>query len=251
VVLVRTEPGRLEVEKTAARERVKVGSKVKYTIVVRNTGTGPVSDVKLIDQPAKKMEFISAKPSQGSCGDALPLTCDLGTIEAGAEARVVVTASPLVTGTIQNTATASSPDPEVDPKTDRAKIKGLVELKISKKASKRRVRAGSRVTYRIRVTNPSVATVRNVKVCDRPPAGLEVIKTNPGAKLRNGSWCWNLKSIAAGSSQTLRVTAKVLKGAKGQIANVATVEGQEVSSKRTKSPIRVIGAKDRPGGVTG
>ncbi len=251
VVLVRTEPGRLEVSKTANRERVKVGSNVKYTITVRNTGTGPVPDVRMVDQPAQKMEFVAAKPSQGTCDDGFPLTCELGAIEAGAEARVVVTAVPLAAGTTKNKATASSPDPEVDPHTDRAEVKGLVDLTVTKKASKRRVRAGSRVSYKIRVTNPSVASVRNVKVCDRPPAGLEVIKTNPRAKLKNGAWCWTLKSIPAGTSTNLRVTAKVLKGARGKLTNVVTVNGQQISSKKAKSPIRVFGGKTRPGGVTG
>lgn len=251
VVLVRTEPGKLEVEKTAGRKQAQVGSKVKYTITVRNTGAGPVPDVTLVDKPARKMEFVSAHPSQGTCDTGFPLTCDLGTIEAGAEARVVVMAIPLVTGTTENTATVSTPDPEVDPDRDRAKVKGLVRIQVSKKASKQRVRAGSRVSYRIRVTNPSVATVRNVRVCDRPPAGLEVIRTNPAAKLRNGAWCWQLKRMAPKSSRNLRVVARVLPGVRGKVTNTVFVDGQEIINRKSRSPIRVVGAKRRPGGVTG
>jgi len=251
VVLVRTVPGKLEVEKTAGRERAKVGSKVKYTITVSNTGTGPVPNVKLVDKPVQKMEFVSANPNQGTCDSGFPLTCELGTIEPGATAQVTVIAIPLVAGTTKNVATASSPDPEVDPDTDRAKITGVVDLEVTKQASKRRVRAGSKVSYKIKVTNPSVATVRNVKVCDRPPAGLHVIKTNPGAKLRNGAWCWQLKSIAPKATRSLRVTAKVLPGARGRVTNVVTVDGQEVSTTKTTSPIQVVGSKTRPGGVTG
>lgn len=251
VVLVRTEPGKLEVDKTVNRERTKVGSKVKYTITVSNTGTGPVPDVKLVDTPARKMEFVSASPGQGTCDSGFPLTCELGTIESGANAQVVVIAIPLVTGTIENTATASSPDPEVGPDTDQAKITSKVDLEVTKKASKRRVRAGSKVSYKIQVKNPSVATVRNVKVCDRPPAGLELIKTNPRAKLKNGAWCWQLKSIAPKTTRTLRVTAKVLRGAEGKVTNVVTVDGQDISTKKSTSPIRVIPAKRKSGGVTG
>jgi uncharacterized repeat protein (TIGR01451 family) len=252
VVLVRTEPGKLEVTKTAARRQVQVGSPVKYTIVVRNTGAGPVPDVKLVDKPAKPMKFISAKPSQGTCDAKFPLTCELGTIEANQKATVTVMATPLVTGDVPNTATASTPDPEVDPDSDREKITGEVTLEIVKKANKPKVRAGGRIGYRIKVTNPSVATVRNVKVCDRPPAGLEVIRTAPKAKLQNGAWCWRIKRLAPHSSKLLRVWAKVLDGASGRITNVAWVEGQDVRTRRDRAAVRAVRPRPpRAGGVTG
>jgi len=252
VVLVRTEPGKLEVTKKAGRKQAEVGSKVKYTIVVKNTGPGPVPDVHLVDKPAKPMKFVSAHPSQGTCDSKFPLSCELGTIESKGKATVTVMAVPLVTGDVPNAATASTPDPEVGPDTDRETITGKVTLKVVKKANKTKVRAGGRIGYRIKVTNPSVATVRNVKVCDRPPAGLEVIRTSPKAKLRNGAWCWQIKQIAPHSSKLLKVWARVLGGASGKITNVATVEGQNVPNRRDTASIRAVHPRPpRAGGVTG
>lgn len=252
VVLVRTEPGELRVTKNADRNKVQVGAKVKYTLVVRNLGPGPVPDVKLVDKPARPMRFVSATPTQGTCNAKFPLTCELGTINANRKATVTVVAIPLVTGKIENTATASSPDPEVDPKRDREKIEGEVVLKIVKKANKKKVKAGGRIGYRIKVTNPSVATVRGAKVCDRPPAGLEVVRTAPKARLQNGAWCWRIKKLAPKSSTLLRVYARVLDGAKGQIKNVAWVEGQNIRTRRDRETIRVVRPQPpRPGGVTG
>ncbi len=251
VVLVRTEPGNLTVTKKAGRHQVQVGSKVQYTIVVENSGPGPVPDVKLVDKPAKPMKFVSAHPSQGTCNAEFPLVCELGTIEAGGKATVKVMAEPLVEGKIPNTATASTPDPEVPPATDKEEITGKVKLKITKIASKKKVRAGGRVTFRIRVTNPTAATAHNVKVCDRPPAGLEVIRTQPKAKLKNGAWCWKIKRLAPHSSKTMKVIARTLKGAKGRITNVAWVEGKNVKRAKDRAAIRAIGAKRRPDRVTG
>ncbi len=251
VVFVRQQPGSLKVTKEAGRKQVSVGSRVKYTIVIRNDGPGPVPDVKLVDQPAKPMKFVSAKPSQGTCDSQFPLTCDLGTIGAGAEATVTVIAEPLVAGTIPNTATATTPDPKVPPSTGEERITGKVRIELTKVASKKKVKAGQRVSYRIKVKNPTVAVARNVKVCDRPPAGLEVIATKPKAKLQNGAYCWRIKRIPPRSSVTLKVIARTLKGAKGSLTNVAWAEGQDVITSRDRSRIRVTGAKSKPGGVTG
>ena len=251
VVLVRTDPGHLTETKRAGRKNVQVGSKVKYTIVVKNDGAGPVPDVKMVDKPAKPMKFVSAHPSQGTCNAKFPLTCKLGTIEAGRKVTVTVIAVPLVEGKIPNTATSSTPDPEVPPATDKATITGKIQLKIVKTAGRSKVRAGQRINYRIRVTNPTVATAHNVKVCDRPPAGLEVIRTQPKAKLVNGAWCWQVKRLGPHSSKTMKAIARTLKGAKGRITNVAWVEGKDIIRTKSHSAIRVTGAKQRPGGVTG
>ncbi|MBN8866025.1 MAG: DUF11 domain-containing protein [Solirubrobacterales bacterium] len=251
VVLVREDPGKLTVTKKAGRKKVQAGAKVRYTIVVTNTGQGPVPDARLVDKPAKPMEFVSAHPSQGTCGDAFPLVCELGTIPVGGKVTVTVMAKPTTIGDVPNTATVTTPDPEVPPSTDREKIKVVAHLEIEKIASKKKVRAGQRVTYRIKVTNPTDIAVRNVKVCDRPPAGLEVIATRPKAKLQDGAYCWRIPRLAAHGSKTMRVIARALKGASGRITNVAWVEGQNVPRKKDRSAIKVIGSKARPGGVTG
>jgi uncharacterized repeat protein (TIGR01451 family) len=253
VVLVRTEPGNLDVTKKAGRDQVPVGSQVKYTIVVSNTGAGPVPDVHLNDKPDQPMKLVSVRTSQGTCADrsSFPIDCDLGTIDAGKKVTVTVVAIPLKAGNTNNVATASTPDPEVDPKKDRERIRGIVKVRISKQASKRKVRAGSRISYTIKVTNPSSAVARNVKVCDRPPAGLHVIATRPKATLRNGAYCWTIKSVPAKGSRSVRVIARVLKGARGRITNVAWAEGQEVKTAKTRRPVRVVAVKNRGGGVTG
>jgi uncharacterized repeat protein (TIGR01451 family) len=252
VVLVREDPGRLKITKKAGRNQVQAGAKVKYTIVVSNTGTGPVPNAKLVDKPAKPMKFVSAHSSQGTCNAAFPLTCKLGTIEAGRKATVTATAIPMVTGKVPNTARVSTPDPEVPPATDKAKITSVVRLKIEKRASQRKVRAGHRLRYSIRVTNPSPVTVRGAKVCDRPPAGLEVLRTGPKAVLNDGAYCWRIKAIPAHSAVTLRVVARTLKGVRGRVTNVAWVEGQDIQKAKDRSAVRVVRPKrPRPGGVTG
>jgi hypothetical protein len=49
----------------------------------------------------------------------------------------------------------------------------------------------------------------------------------------------------------MRVIARTLKGAKGRITNVAWLEGKDIIRTKSRSAIRVTGAKQRPGGVTG
>jgi uncharacterized repeat protein (TIGR01451 family) len=92
---------------------------VTYTVTVDNLGPGQATDSTLVDN-LPQATFVSASPSQGSCaheGKAKSdgvLTCDLGTLEAGATATVSVVVSPPRDGTITNTATVRAAQPDTN-----------------------------------------------------------------------------------------------------------------------------------------
>ena len=109
-----------------------------------------------------------------------------------------------------------------------------------------RVRAGDLVNYRLRVKNLTDLALADVRICDRLPAELEYVASSRRRQLRDGWHCWELPRLAAGGSQTVRLTARVLGGAHGRIRTVATAAG--VRAQRT---ISVQGGSVTPGGVTG
>lgn len=66
-----------------------------------------------VDQLPSSVTFVSATPSQGSCGESSgAVTCILGTIGSGTTATIDIVVNPTVAGTIVNTAsvTTSSAD---------------------------------------------------------------------------------------------------------------------------------------------
>jgi hypothetical protein len=98
----------LVVTKHAERTTAKVGDVVPYTITVRNTGKVNAPNVIVVDEPLGKPQLRSAHPSQGSCRFGLPLVCQLGTINAGHTATVLVRLQVTHVGTVRNLAVTGS-----------------------------------------------------------------------------------------------------------------------------------------------
>lgn len=91
-----------------------------YTVTVTNGGPGAASEVVLTDALPAGAVFVSASTTQGSCarggkgkaGGAL--TCDLGSLAAGAAASVTIMVEPPKAGTLSNTAAVSAAQPDPD-----------------------------------------------------------------------------------------------------------------------------------------
>jgi uncharacterized repeat protein (TIGR01451 family) len=120
------------------------------------------------------------------------------------------------------------------------------------------VRPGQEVDYRLRVLNVSPAAVRGVRVCDRQPSELRFVSASRRPRLRSGERCWQIARIAARRSASIRVTARVLDGARGSVRNRATLSVQgapETTRVRRTRTLRVQAGggapTTRPGGVTG
>ena len=77
--------GDLTIVKRVDQSSVEVGKPLHYTIEVNNKGKAPATDTVVTDTPRSPLAFVSAKSSAGTCGDAFPLVCKLGTLEAGGE----------------------------------------------------------------------------------------------------------------------------------------------------------------------
>jgi uncharacterized repeat protein (TIGR01451 family) len=90
-----------------------------YTVSVTNDGPDLAAGVLVTDDLPESVSFVSATPSQGSCGTTgLKVNCDLGVLASGGSATVDIVVKPRQAGTITNTATvtslASDPNPAND-----------------------------------------------------------------------------------------------------------------------------------------
>jgi uncharacterized repeat protein (TIGR01451 family) len=88
---------------------VEVGENVAYTLRVRNEGPPAASSVRLTDILPANVRFRSMTASQGKCTRTNNVvTCDLGSIQSGASARVRIVVRPTRAGRITNTASVAS-----------------------------------------------------------------------------------------------------------------------------------------------
>jgi choice-of-anchor B domain-containing protein len=98
----------LAVTVTDAPDPVVVGQNVTYTFTVRNQGNTWSSNTTLTNALPASMSYVSATPSQGACTGTTTVVCNLGTLDNGDLATVVIVARADAPGTVTNTGVGSA-----------------------------------------------------------------------------------------------------------------------------------------------
>jgi uncharacterized repeat protein (TIGR01451 family) len=102
-------PTDLSVSKSDSSDPVVRGSNFTYTIQVKNLGANDATDVTVVDPLPAQVDFVSAAASSGTCQQqAKTVTCNLGTVLAGATATVTITVKADRQGTASNVATVTT-----------------------------------------------------------------------------------------------------------------------------------------------
>ena len=104
-------------------------------------------------------------------------------------------------------------------------------LRIRKRAPAT-AKAGANIRYRIRITNPSKVTIRNVVLRDRIPSGMSFVEANRGGEVENGRVVWELGTLRAGGIRTVTVVLQASLTIRGDRTNVATVSASGVKPVR-------------------
>ena len=166
------------------------------------------------------------------------------------------TPAPIVTPT--PTPMPQTPSQPLPPGTDNSgSVLGAnTDVRICKKVmSKGRAlenvhrRAGSKVKFRIRVTNLGTDPARNVRVCDLLPKQFKLIKASVKVTYRRGRPCVTVP-LLKGQRQGF-ITIRITRTAKGVVTNVAAVRSRDSGLRRNTARVRVLPARAAGGGVTG
>jgi len=115
VARIEVQPGDLSIVKRDLSGSVSIGDNITYLIIVTNDGSDPATNVVMTDPLPGSVSFVAAIPDQGSCSQLSgTVTCNLGTLAAGATVDVTITVTANSGGKIPNTAsvTASEMDPD-------------------------------------------------------------------------------------------------------------------------------------------
>jgi uncharacterized repeat protein (TIGR01451 family) len=101
---------------TAQPDAVAVGSNLVLTVSITNSGPSRATGVLVTNQLPAGSAFFSAVVSQGSCnlnGDILD--CDLGALDSGSGATIIITVQAAVSGTLVHQVTVSAMEVDVVP----------------------------------------------------------------------------------------------------------------------------------------
>lgn len=243
--------------KTATPDPVVAGQNLTYVITVDNAGPDAATNVIVGDALGSLVNtggFQSAVPSQGSCtpngvtnGTLQNLSCNLGTLAAGAQATVTVVVRPSIvaTGTRTNTATVRSsdvgdPNPANNSASVTSQVTAMVDLTAAKTATPLSVPAGAPITYVATVRNNGPSTAANVQAVDVLPANAAFVSatasgggscTTPAVGSTGGTLTCTWASLANGSQNTVTYLLRPLgTAAGGTVVNTVNVSTSTAES---------------------
>ncbi|MBO1010084.1 IPTL-CTERM sorting domain-containing protein [Acidovorax sp. SD340] len=250
------------VSKTAVPNPVVAGQNLTYVITVDNAGPNSADNVTVTDTLGSLLStggFQSAAALQGSCTTSpnasaagVDLTCNLGTLNAGAQATVTVVVRPTIatTGNRINTASVRSPDigdtnPTNNSGSVTSQVTAMVDLVASKTATPLSVPAGAPITFVATVRNNGPSTAQNVQVVDNLPANAAFISasasgggscTTPAVGAPGGTLTCTWGSIVSGSQNTVTYLLRPLgTAAGGTVVNTVNVSTSTAESDLTNN----------------
>lgn len=224
---------------------VVAGNVLTSTIAIRNDGPNAAADVRVTDELPSALTDVGASSSAGSCSVVGTVTCDLGTVAAGAVVTVTVTARVPPNSTVASAtdvARVSSPTSDPDPADNTAAaatdVNRDADLSVTKSATPTTVPPGGEVTYTIVATNDGPSTAVDVAITDSvADAGLELTAASaPGATcaFQPSTARCNVPTLAPGATVTMTVVARANPDATGGTrANVASVSSATPDSDPT------------------
>jgi uncharacterized repeat protein (TIGR01451 family) len=223
----------LVLHKHAGLAAVKAGERLVYTLEVENNGPSTSATTTITDTLPADLTYVS---DTGGCDtSALPtITCEVGSLAAGSSATVgiVTEVEAGASGSIQNNAQVSGPNPDPDPSDDEASVSTPIvpfaaDLALKKTASTSGpVSVGDTITYTLTATDSGPDPSPETVVTDNLPAGLTYVSDDGGCeasvppKLECG-----LGTLADGESKSFHVVTRVASTDGPAIVNTATVAG--------------------------
>jgi uncharacterized repeat protein (TIGR01451 family) len=113
----------LSLTKSGPAGRSPTGRNMTYSLTVANGGPETGTDVVVTDTLPATVTFVSATPSQGSCGQAGGVvTCNLGTILSEGSATIDIVVKPTQAGVITNTASVAAAAGDPDPSDNTSSV---------------------------------------------------------------------------------------------------------------------------------
>lgn len=159
----------------------------------------PEFDTSTANEPETPAGFTPIKQATPSVGESKPL-------ETSSESTV---------GDVSKSSSKTTIEPA-----PVANVEQSAKLTIKKKAPPNAV-LGKPMVYDIVVKNIGNQAAEQVRVEDHIPKGTELVGTIPGAKKKESTLFWDIKSLSPGEEKVISV--KVIPTSVGQVGSVATV----------------------------
>jgi uncharacterized repeat protein (TIGR01451 family) len=227
---------------TAAPNPVTQGANLTYTITVTNNGPLAASAVTITDALPSGATFVSAASTVGACSGTTTVTCTLGTMNSAATATITLVVTATASGTLANTANATSTTPDPNALNNSATTSTTVGsaatplLSLTKSHTGNFSQGQTGATYTVTVSNSATGgpTSGTVTMAENPPSGLTVTSMAGTGWTCTTASCTRSDALAAGASYpAITITVNVSATATSPQINSVTVSGGGSASATT------------------
>lgn len=215
----------LSLTKSVNSATPNVNDVVTFTINVSNAGPSDATGVIVTDRLPSGYLFVGATASVGSFNNTSG-SWTIGTLANGATVTLNIQARVLPTGNYNNVAEVTGAN-EVDSNStpgnndatenDQSEVvvtpRQIADLSVNKIVDVAAPVVGNNVVFTIAVSNVGPSNATGVVVRDLLPSGYEFVNAVPTAGMYNrttGDWTIS-RPIVANTTETIQITAKVLK----------------------------------------
>lgn len=216
------------------------GESVSWLVTARNDGPGAVADLAVVAALPEAVGAPTFTPSEGQYAEGSGMWT--GVDLAPGESVTLEIAGPVdpeargevVTSIIVDPADAVDPNPDDNVVEQRAVLRPVYDLEITKTALDEFHRGG-RGTWKLVVTNSGPSSVNRVTVEDRMPPGLAF----EGLEASSEAWacdedgrtvrCVFAEPMPAGAEETLILETALSRGHEGPVRNTAVVSAPDES----------------------
>ncbi|RYY44497.1 MAG: DUF11 domain-containing protein, partial [Actinomycetales bacterium] len=243
-------PTDLSIVKTAP-SRVVYRADLVYKIAVTNNGTDAAAEVEATDVLPDGTRFKSAGTSSACQPDFLQrvVTCDFGTVAAGATETAEIVVVSDVVRRVSNTATVAGDTADPDPTNNSSTASTLVQdpnspadLSIRKSAGVLQAEVGDDITYELEVgyAGPANTAAFRVTAIDELPDGVTFKRegTSDACTEVSGTVTCDLDQIFGGTSKTVEIVVTATRAS--TVSNTATVEGLGVDPDPTNDAATAV-----------
>ncbi|RMG57565.1 MAG: DUF11 domain-containing protein, partial [Gammaproteobacteria bacterium] len=223
----------LTVSKIVNNSFPQTGDTIVYTIVATNNGPNNATNVVVTDILPAGVSYISDDAATVLNSSGTPTSFNsasgdwtIGDLNSGDSLTLNITAQVTASGgTINNTATITSDQPEVDNtnNSDTATINvGIADLRLVKTRSVAGIQNGEPIQYTITVYNDGPADATGVQVRDNFPTSVTFTNATPSqGTFDSGTGVWDIGSLPAGNNVTLVIDGVI--NTPGDHTNIAEV----------------------------
>ncbi len=243
---------------TATPSPVLQGAEIIYDITATNNGPLNAANVTVTDALPTSVEVVSVAPG-GSCTLSSPITCNLGTINTGANQVVQIVVTAETAGTVTNSANVTSTTTDPNTANNSATTSTTVTasgggpapvLAIAKTHTGNFTQGQQGATYTVTVSNGANAgpTSGTVTVTDTIPAGLTLVSMAGTGWTCVAASCTRSDALAGGASYpVITVTVNVAANAAASVTNSVSVSGGGSATATGTNPTTITTSGGGPG----